>query len=852
MRILLTGAGGAIGNRLLQKILPMIENSDVEYLIAIDREGVEPLFEDDSSKKWINFNLDEATIDDWNSWVIDENISRVYYIESLENLNLFIPIDDTNERLIQSDDRFLNFLNSIYTNDQSIELEVVYLSTDKLYKNDEFPQEFHDIKIKQPIEETTEEDDLLMVYTNNKISSEMRLLTLRHIESRIIRPFAIVSTENDTDYPLTSTILKAMFDIDLEIYQDGQQGLAFTHVLDLVNFLMEPKLFDPMIKQLLSGPIINFSRVWNYLSEYLLINKIRNKVDSKSIIVPNSDIQVFKDIMRTPQIRNMSRIYIPSITIEEIIEEIAYARTPQNTYEPLVIEQVYYTNGPILHINGTGEPEASIVVYLGTGEMLTTNVLENGVWEVVTEEPYVTEGGFEAEVRITSKEGIQYQTERVLIPSSIDWTPPNYQDLNVTLIRFRFTEGSAPKPYLEIGGTFDPAGNVKITLPANINTNAGKIYLEAEADEHGNWYTKTLPGYYITEEGHEGIIKAYLSNGTLYSTFTFEVPVSGITPPPAPQPEPGILEVSGVDYKNETQTPFRQYLEVYGKAEANALIEIRIPGASGSNKPQEILGAVADLSGDWITQSTIPYYMAEENQKGKVYAFNETNTLYAITEFNLPISPEAPPPPPEPHPFIVGEITYVFDAQERTYLHIKGEGPAGGNVQVFIDDRFMEATVDQNNFWEVETSDPFTNYDMNDYGTAKLYVNELFMDQVDFILPVSPAAPTKPLNLPEIKVTKVEHRQEGLPTYQTNYLYLEGYGEPNSEVKVRIPRPNVRGVIEYMVKCDDSGKFKCQTYKGYAPKYTGTGVCEGYAPNSGEFYNACTCRIPPCPRFSPF
>ena len=102
---------------------------------------------------------------------------------------------------------------------------------------------------------------------------------------------------------------------DVELFEDGSYGVAISHVDDLVEFMASPKLFDPVVKEKLTSNIINFSRVWNYLTVTQLAKKISNKMNIPVNIVYDSGYNTFASVMQTPQIRNMLQIMKPRKTI---------------------------------------------------------------------------------------------------------------------------------------------------------------------------------------------------------------------------------------------------------------------------------------------------------------------------------------------------------------------------------------------------------------------------------------------------------------------------------------------------------------------------------------------------------
>ena len=827
MRILITGAGGLLGKKLVNKFLQITAEGE-DFLLAIDKIGIEPLFDDTLSKKWISKNLDEMEEDEWREIIETHRIERIYYLECIENLNLFIPNSiETLNSIQQADSRFINYLQSIFAAPETPKLEVCFISTDKVYQKDEFPNELHPlyIDLNQNYLEDENEDNLTKSYIMSKINIELQLLNINFIEPRIIRPFALCDPENGSDWPLTQVILKAMSDVDLEIYAKGDQGLAFTHTQDLINFLMSPNLFDPVVKLKLTTPIINFSRVWNYLSEYLLFRKIRDKLDSKSSLAPLTSINYFENIMKTPQIRNMTKIFLPKITIEEIIEEIAYARNPQNTYEPLIVQQIYYTEGPLLHINGTGEPKAGITVFIETGLMLTTDVDENGVWEVTHQLDIEWNEPVNAEVRITSKEGIQYETETITIPSSIGWSEPDWEPLVVNVLTYKYTTDSTPKPYLYFEGTADPLSTINIELSRDGDT----IYLTTLVDEYGSWSAKTLPNFYIMNTGNLGKIKGIAENGVTYAILTFEIPVTPTTPPPRPPSGGGTIEdviIESIEYLQETTIPFLTYLTIRGTGEPGSKLKFYFPPSSGDINVV-IRETYIKEDGTWEIETSRPYYQTIDNLQGTYEAYLVDGSLYKATSFRIPKTPDELIPTPDPtyKDLTIEEITYKY-INEQPHFYIRGKGEPNYRVKGFIpgccdtEETLFDIIINPSGEWEFMTEGVFYQLEENVYGKVQM-VNETneIKDEQQFQIPTTPITED---SLEEIlTIDKIEYLQIVYPfpvemPNNMNLLHIKGRGIAGGRIIIKIPELPYNGnYIEKEINIDTKGNWEYVSEKPY-------------------------------------
>jgi nucleoside-diphosphate-sugar epimerase len=852
MRVLITGAGGVIGSRMVNKILPELDaNGNISFLMAIDRVGITPSFSDDELHKWTSINLDEVSALFWENIIRDNFIDRVYYIETTENLNMRIPGDTINNRFNLSDRFFIEYLEGLETLADGKKLEVVYISTEQVYRNDPFPEENHGVVVNVPEVGDPVDDNRLVTYMNDKISSEVRLNVIDTIKLRIIRPFAIVAPEQLSDFPLTTTILKAIAGTDLTLYGSGYKGLAFTHVKDLVDFLFADSLFDPNIEMSLSSNKINVCRVWTYLAEYLLIRKIKNKLDSNSLIIPNTDKNNFPNMMRTPQIRNMSKIFIPRITIEEIIEEIAQARNPQNSYAPLIIDSVHYTSGPILHISGRGEPKSNVLIYLGTGETLHAAVLGNGTWATETDGPYMSEEAYEAEVRIISSDGIQYQTERVTIPSSSNWDPPLMNSFIVDTLRFIYNNDTQPKLVFEMAGLFEKDGLVTVDLP--IVDSEDTMHLEATVDKYDAWQMETPPDLYsMPEEDQIATIRVYTPTGALHYTEEFEVPVS---PEPPVNPEPPVyytpVNVEVVEYKKEVSGDQRQYLNIKGIAEPETTIVLDMPGSSNSEITNIRLEDNVDDTGKWEVNTPAPYYMLEINKKGKVSAFLQGGNIYSLTEFDIPRSEENPPAPPAEHPFFVKEAKFNLDGFHRPYLEVNGEAPDGTTVKVNVDEITMSTLVLPDNTWSVETPEPLYTPASGTYGEAIMYYSDGTRKKtINFLVPPSPIGGVPPEEV-QLEVTNVEYVQLDTANPDNNYLHIQGIGPISNRVKIEIPDlNNEAGVIVLEVIVSAENLWEVYTTEEYNADKVLNGKADSYN-TDGLHTGEVIFSIPKSPDFLP-
>lgn len=427
IRIMITGAKGSIGTRIVQRILDEEFPQGVDFMLAQDREGILPWFPDTPKQKFINKNLEEADADWWFQMQDTYNIDTILYLESSENYNVYQPDLDLIKQLELSDTNFISYLRNDPTYPLPVDpndpenpekfLKIAYISTDKMYINDEFPHELNPIMISQP-EGNPELNTTFSVYAAHKIQTELTLTGLNSINLRIVRPISIACAEQGLDFPLTKTISEAMLDNDLYVFEDGLRGITFTDILDLADFLCSDKLFDDVTRLKLVSRIINFSRYLNYSPENYLIEKIKSKIESSSFINYGSNVNNFPYIIKTPQVENMIQIYEAKIPIEIIIENIRKALNPALIYSPLVVAEVIYLPGldGVLRVAGTAEPLSTIVVYISSGLTLTTTTDANGNWEVSTPSPIVFRDSIYGVAYATTPEAIQYDTVLFEIP----------------------------------------------------------------------------------------------------------------------------------------------------------------------------------------------------------------------------------------------------------------------------------------------------------------------------------------------------------------------------------------------------------------------------------------------------
>ncbi len=413
-RVLVIGASGVIGNRVSAKLEERL-GQDIEFLLGQDRIGREPSFEDAEDKQWISANLDEVS----SSWWLDildlYNIDCIYYLETTENENMYLPTYEIIQRFRLQDATFIQAIRGRFTIPEVESIKILYLSTDKLYQNDAFPNELNPVLIVQA-DGNAEEASPVISYSSFKTSSETELLSMTNIDIRVIRPFAIAAPENGTDWPLSKIISMALNDEDLDVFLDGLRGLTFTSIHDLADFILHDNLFNSDIN--LITRIINMCRVRNYLPEEYLINKVISKTESDAIAIMNSDIDNYKYIMNTPQIRNSSLVWEPRVPIEMIIEELKYSLDPVNSYADLEVNLVEYSPDNYLTCGGTSEPYASISLFLGDGSTLDTVALVDGTWTVTSPSPIDYDDPMQGTAYATSTAGIQYMTILFDIPAA--------------------------------------------------------------------------------------------------------------------------------------------------------------------------------------------------------------------------------------------------------------------------------------------------------------------------------------------------------------------------------------------------------------------------------------------------
>lgn len=423
MRILITGAGGYIGRPTLEEFLSQLgaDGSDVEYIIAVDRVGVTPNpgIINRPNTEWVSVNLDEVSAEWWNNLVIGNNIDRIYYIETYENTNTCAPQFAEANQYQLSDFYFISFLQSRLITEVTPDIEVVYLSTDKIYYGDDFPNENHDILLKVMVEDSEpvpflrEDRRYFYSYAAQKAQTEVKLQNLDGVNLRIIRPFAITGPGISQKCPIPPIITDALTNQDIQIHLGGSQGVAFTHVNDLVTLFIHPNLFNPDIEKELSTNIINFCRVQNYLSVRQLVEKIINKTESTSSLILVSGINVFSEVMQTPQIRNMFKIYQPQIPIEMILDEMIYNLNPENHYIDISVSESIVSDIDIT-MSGEAEPNSTLVIWFANGEVANCDVDKDGDWNVKYEFVYPIDI-YPIEIIATSVDGIQFDSEIITV-----------------------------------------------------------------------------------------------------------------------------------------------------------------------------------------------------------------------------------------------------------------------------------------------------------------------------------------------------------------------------------------------------------------------------------------------------
>jgi len=415
MRVLITGAGGYVGSPTLTKLLA---NPEIEYIVAIDRVEVSP--PTIAVDQWISIDLDKVDSAWWSSIVELNNIDTIYYLDTYENSNLAVLTDIQINQYQQSDFFFVEFLQNRVILDNIDIINILYLSTDKVYYDDEFPNELHTLTIQttvdfsEPSTFPREDRQYFYSYAAAKATTEIKLHAVSNVNLRIIRPFAVTGPGRHKDCPLINQVQLAIDNIDMDLFDEGLQGVAFTHVTDLVNLIVSNSLFDEDVLKTLTSKVINASRVQNYVNVRQLTDKILNKTESSSTIGLASGLNTFSEIMFTPQIRNQVRIEEPQITIEMILDEIIDSLGYSNAYEPLMVQP------PVLIVDeieliGTAEPESVLTFFFGNGEKANIDVDINGNYNYKYKFKYAIDV-YPIEVRASSRNYVQYSSAIITEP----------------------------------------------------------------------------------------------------------------------------------------------------------------------------------------------------------------------------------------------------------------------------------------------------------------------------------------------------------------------------------------------------------------------------------------------------
>ncbi len=417
MKVLITGAAGYISSGIIKEL---INNPDVEAIVALDRVGVE-LPQDLLNGKltYQEVNLEKVDENWWGNIVATNEIDTIYYMDCIENINTYSTTVALNTILLKSDLWFINFLEN-RDNITDLPLKIIYMSTDKIYYNDTFPNENHNIVLTETgniccNDFYRNETRYFYSYVVGKVLAETRLNIIQNIDIRIIRPFAITGPGRLED-PISKIILDVFLDKDINVFEDGSQGVAFTHVNDLVKFLTNVDLFNPEIKKTLTSNIINFCRVRNYVNTKqlveLILNKIKGHAESQSKVIFDQGEKIdniFREIQQTPQIRNMVKFMEPTIPLDIILEEMIKVINPVNNYVDLVINDVIFDDLKKIIIVGTAEPLSSITAWFGNGEIAEQTTDSNGDFQMEHEFEYAVDI-YPIELKVISKESIQYMT----------------------------------------------------------------------------------------------------------------------------------------------------------------------------------------------------------------------------------------------------------------------------------------------------------------------------------------------------------------------------------------------------------------------------------------------------------
>jgi len=854
MRVLIVSADGLIGIRLLdifknalngQHVSNRVSIEDIEFIGGVGKRskpGTENYLHSSNTTEWFTNDISEMSPNDWESIIGNYAITRIYYLNSCENNNEYQPTDKS--ILKQADDSFIEYLESIESSELQQKLEVVYISTDKLYYLDKFPKETNQITLPS----TSDVSLKYLDYIQHKLFSENRLKLIQGIDLKIIRGVNLVSIENGEDYPLTSLIKKAHTNKNIDIFGGGDRGLCFTSIDDLALFLSSDRLFDETIRLTSGTNIINFSRVNNYLSEYLLISKVTSVLHSSSGLLPRSTTNNFKECISTPQIRDMSKMYLPGINIEKIIEDIATELNSSSDYQELITRRTQVEPNGYLLFEGSAEPEGSIIIILETGEMITTDVAGDGFWSVRTEEPHTYTEKSTAEIRALV-DGKNYSSVTIEVPKAVSWNPNIVNELSVSVINWASDPGGTNKPYLVISGEGEPLGHIKITLPGTTST-SNNIELHVEIDSNGSWSTQTLPGYYIRDINATGSIVMYSQTDELLTTYEFNIELSpSVGPGPLPDPGYKKTKIIKTEYLVEESGLKRQYLKVSGISEPGALISMTLPTSAETEIPDTDTFSEADSAGNWSIISTIPFYCVRDNLKGEIITSMRTRNIediYSRKEFKLNRSPIVPETISD-HIFTVSRVYYLFDEKNNYHLIIKGESPALMTIECQLDSELLQLETTSNE-WELVSTEPFQNKNENEY-TDIILKNKIGtpLKKISIRIPPSPIIESD-LN-EELKVNKIEYQYKGGIVQEENqYLLMEGTSVSGGTVILNLPSGSDDSQLykEYTLPVNSSGTWRIESPVGYIVSEPKKFTAVGYKP-SGLFFDQVSLLIPISP-----
>jgi large repetitive protein len=227
-------------------------------------------------------------------------------------------------------------------------------------------------------------------------------------------------------------------------------------------------------------------------------------------------------------------------------------------------------------ISGTGEPDASISVVVGS-ETLTTTVAADGTWSVIPTE-VVPDGSYSFDVvQVDTAGNIDTTSVQVVIDTR---APALAASLAPTSDSGRVGDNRTNDPTPTIGGTAEPFASISVVI--------GGQTLTTTVDTNGSWSVTPTA---LTDGDYTAVVTASDASG---NTTTASVPVAIDTIAPTLTAVLSPASDSGTAGDNRTNDTVPT---ISGTSEAGATVSVTMPTG-------EVLRVVADSSGNWTAAPT--------------------------------------------------------------------------------------------------------------------------------------------------------------------------------------------------------------------------------------------------------